>query len=130
MQHKATKKQLFIEAYINNKGHIGKSAKEIGINRVTYYKWLKEPKFKQLMEEVDEYHWDSIEEHINRLAKDGNPQLLMFLAKTKLKNRGYVEKSEQSIEHKGEGFKLIIEEKNERSTPSTINNTETSISSS
>ena len=105
------RKTKFIKAFVTNKGHISNSCKEIGIERKTYYRWLKDEKFKEQIDQVEQSMWDDIEKTLKNKAIE-NPQLLMFLAKTKLKNRGYVEKTEQSIEHKGEGFKLIIEEKN------------------
>jgi len=123
------RQQRFIEEYIKSLGHISDSCKEIGIDRDTYYKWCKNnPMFENKLKETIENHNDSVERRILELALKEDRDMLKFWAKTKMKDRGFTEKSEQVVEHKGEQIKVIIEEKKpDGDKSSTITKTEPSV---
>ena len=62
------------------------------------YIWMKkDPKFKARVdsEGYEEALLDAVDSRLNKLAvMEENPQVLMFIAKTKGRKRGYVERSE------------------------------------
>lgn len=94
-------KQLFIiENFVRYKGHIGKLCKELGINRCTYYDWLKSAKFKQEIANKMEEIYDTVEGMIlTRMEEMDDRELMKFYAKTKMRHRGFIEKTE--VEHSG-----------------------------
>lgn len=99
----ATKKQRlkndFIEAYIRKMGNISKACEEIGIDRKTFYNWLKEPKFKEMYDNAIKKHNDLIYSKIYHIAAQGDKDMMKFWAKTQMKDRGFTEK--QELEHSG-----------------------------
>ncbi len=79
-------------------GNITLSAKQAGIDRGTVYDWERDDKkFAERLRSDDwaNIYMDTIEFKLAKLGiQDENPTVLIFLAKTKCKSRGYVEKSE------------------------------------
>lgn len=115
MEQKATKKaplkekqKAFAEAYIKNMGNISKACEDVDINRGTYYRWMKRARFRTMYDEAIEKHNDLIFQRILNLALKEDKDMLKFWAKTQMKHRGFVERTE--LEHSGEIRKLIIEE--------------------
>ena len=103
------KKEIFIEAYrLDN--NVSKACKLAKIGRTTYYRWMK-TSFANKVDEAVESLKDQIENKLISKALEGDNACLIFYCKTRMKDRGYIEKSEQLIEHKGEQIKIIIEEK-------------------
>lgn len=104
----STRKKAFLEAMKKTFGNITISAKQVGIDRNTVYLWeRKDPAFKEKLrsEEYNEIYMDAIESKLAKLGiQDENPTVLIFLAKTKCKSRGYVEKSE--VDHTTAGEKI------------------------
>lgn len=104
------KQKLMIEALIKSLGNITIACESVGIGRTTHYLWLKEnPKYKKEVEETEERTLDFFENALFKQAKAGNMTAIIFYLKTKGKKRGYIERTEQSIEHKN-GIKFIIED--------------------
>lgn len=93
-------KKAFLEAMDKTFGNITASAKTTGISRTIVYTWMKkDPKFKEKVESEDygEALLDAVDSKLNKLAViEENPQVLMFIAKTKGRRRGYIERSEVS----------------------------------
>jgi hypothetical protein len=91
-------KRAFIEAMYKTFGNVSASCRVIGVARKTVYDWAKkDPEFKAQMESEDyeEAYMDAIEGKLAKLGlQDENPTVLIFLAKTKAKKRGYVETQE------------------------------------
>lgn len=91
-------KRAFIEAMYKTFGNVSASCRAIGIARKTVYDWAKkDPEFKAQMESNDyeEAYMDAIEGKLAKLGlQDENPTVLIFLAKTIAKKRGYVETQE------------------------------------
>ena len=96
------KKEIFIEAYkINN--DVSKSCKSARIGRTTYYRWIKQTSFREKLDTAVEELRDKIESTLIDNALSGNPKhnaCLIFYMKTKMRDRGYIEK--QEIEHIGD----------------------------
>ena len=94
-----TNKKAFIEAMYKTFGNISASCRAIGISRKTPYNWAEnDADFKAEMESTDyeEAYMDAIEGKLAKVGlQDENPTVLIFLAKTKAKKRGYVESEER-----------------------------------
>lgn len=87
-----------MEAMKKSFGNVSASARAVGISRATPYVWAKaDKKFADELQsnEYAEAYKDAIEQKLAKLAlTDENPTVLIFLAKTKAKDRGYVERTE------------------------------------
>ena len=109
-QKSLTKRQKeFIEIFRNNMCLVSKSCTKAKLSRAMYYRWLEQPKFNQAIEETKESIKDFGEDALYDLIKEKNPSAVLFYNKTKNKDRGYIEKTEQVLEHKGDSLKVIIE---------------------
>ena len=97
----STKKIAFLDAMEKTFGNISQSAKIVGISRETPYEWKKKDlNFKKEMEseKYKEIYMDAIEAKLLKVGLiDENPTVLIFLAKTKCKSRGYIEKAEIEV---------------------------------
>jgi len=88
-------KKKMIKELIKSYGNITTACLKTGIDRQTYYNWIEQDEnFKQKTEEVPEITLDFFEEQAINLAKEMNPQIIMFYLKTKGKKRDYVERQE------------------------------------
>jgi len=96
-----TLKAAFLAAMVKTFGNITQSAKIVGITRETPYKWEKtDENFKNEFrsKEYNEIFMDAIEAKLLKVGLiDENPTVLIFLAKTKCKSRGYIEKAEIEV---------------------------------
>ena len=109
-----TKKQReFLEIFFKNLGLVTQSCKAANLSRAMYYRWLEQPLFKEAIEESKTSVKDFGEGELFKLMKAGNPAAVIFFNKTQNKDRGYIEKAEQEITHKGEGIKFILERTDE-----------------
>jgi len=89
------KKEAFIVALEKALGIVSQAAKQVGIDRTTPYRWMKEDEeFKDRVEEIQNVVGDFAETKLYELVNEGNPSAVIFLCKTKFKNRGYVERQE------------------------------------
>lgn len=98
---KMNKKQFeFLKVLEANMGLISPSCKKFGIDRRTYYRWLKEyAEFPDYVEEISEANIDFAEGKLLSQINDGDTGAIIWFLKCKGKRRGYVEK--QEIEHSG-----------------------------
>lgn len=94
------KQKQFLEAFTNsairgsrNPFNISAACKEAGIGRRTFYNWLETNEaFRTAFEELNEARLDSIESALyNQAILHKDTAALIFLAKTQLKKRGYIE---------------------------------------
>ena len=91
----AARKQAMLEALTLSFGVIAHAAKQVGIDRTTHYTWLDDdPEYKAAVADLKEYKKDFIESKLIKLINDGDTAATIFAAKTQLKDRGYVERSE------------------------------------
>lgn len=112
MEQKTTiinKKKQFIEIFPKNNFNISKTCRDLSIGRKQYYKWMEKESFKEKLKESVERKKDLIEDKLFDEAMNGNITALIFLAKTQMKERGYVEKQELEI-----GGDLTLLSKEER----------------
>jgi hypothetical protein len=95
------KKKDFIEMYKLKAGHIADTCKAFNVDRGCYYDWMaKDPEFKQAIHDADEAKKDWIESMALKRISEASDTMLIFYMKTKLKDRGYIER--QEVEHSGE----------------------------
>ena len=92
-----TKKAL-LEALEQSLGVVTTACKKVGIDRVTYYRYIKDDEeFKDKVDDLQNIALDFAESQLHKQIKEGSTAATIFFLKTKGKNRGYVEKSEQDI---------------------------------
>lgn len=91
----AKMKSAMLEALKVSFGIIAHAAQQVGISRQTHYGWLEDdPEYKQSVVDLKEYKKDFIESKLIKLINEGDTAATIFAAKTQLKDRGYVERTE------------------------------------
>ena len=91
----AVSKEKFLEQLEKSFGLVATTCRKVGISRSTYYKWRKDDsQFADKADEVKELQKDAAEALILKKMKDGDTAMLIFYAKTQMKDRGYVERTE------------------------------------
>jgi hypothetical protein len=92
------KKREILEALEKSLGIVTTACKQVGINRDTYYEWLKKDKeFKRKVKELQNVALDFAESHLHKQIAKGNPLSTMFYLKCKGKKRGYIEQQEVKV---------------------------------
>lgn len=83
------------KALCNTKGFITQAAKQLGISRSQLHRIINiHPTVKQALLDAKEEMKDFAESKIYQGIADGNPTLMIFYAKTQMKDRGYIERQE------------------------------------
>jgi transposase-like protein len=116
------KEKDFIAIYKKKAGNIGDTCEAMNINRSTFYDWQrKHADFKQAVIEADESKYDWVESQFFKRMQEGSDTILIWYSKTKMKNRGYVERNEiahqevNNLQELNEAFeKAWEEEKNDK----------------
>ncbi len=72
------KKNHAIEAWKNFNGNITEICKEVGINRKTFYEWLKEEKFTLAIENEEQSLNDAIKSKLVEQALEGKLPAIKF----------------------------------------------------
>ena len=91
----AKKKKIFLELFLTKTGNISELCKSVGINRTTYYNWLKrDEKFAENIKNEEEALIDFAESKLMIMINEKNPAAVIFFLKTKGKRRGYIESAE------------------------------------
>lgn len=90
------KKKLFLTALSKRMLNVSKACEVIGISRNTAYRWRdKDDTFKKEWDSIAEAFFDDIETVMfSKATIEKDTTMLIWLSKTKMKNRGYVEKTE------------------------------------
>ena len=90
------RKIAYLEALKKTFGNISQSCRAVGISRQTHYLWMQDENFRQAYENENyqELLADLVESKLIEEALNNNTAVLIFMAKTKLKHRGYIEKQE------------------------------------
>jgi hypothetical protein len=100
-------KNALIEALTQTLGVVTTACKIVGINRTTFYEYIKEDEeFAQQVKDIQEVAVDFAETKLYEQIKDNNTTATIFYLKTKGKSRGYVER--QEIEHSGEIKEILV----------------------
>lgn len=106
------KKEMFLKTMEQTFGNVTKAAKLCNIDRQMVYSWTRtDADFSEKFYSNDfaESFKDMVEDKLARLALQENPTVLIFLAKTKCKDRGYIEKIETENINKNINTTLNIE---------------------
>ncbi len=102
------KKQL-VEALEKSLGVVTTAVKTVGIHRSTFYDWYNDDEaFRKEVDGIGEIAVDFAESQLHKQIQGGNPTSTIFYLKCKGKKRGYVEKTELSIEGGPSAFKIEI----------------------
>lgn len=91
------KKEAFIKLFASTFGNISECCRELHMDRLTYYRWMKDdPVFKEAIEtsEPDEHFADFLEEALKERIKAKDTTAIIFALKSKARKRGYAEKME------------------------------------
>jgi hypothetical protein len=79
-------------------GNVTTACQKMKISRQTHYNWLdRVDGYKKRFDNIQESILDFAESQLMKNIKDGKETSLIFLLKTKGKNRGYIER--QEIDH-------------------------------
>lgn len=127
-----TIKEKILQALEDKMGIVSEACKSIGFARSTFYKWLNEDsEFKAAVDEIQDVALDYVEsklfEKISGVtvkgkgqSEEGEPDVvydlppsdtaIIFYLKTKGKRRGYIEKTEQDINHGGTGIQIVFKQ--------------------
>lgn len=101
------KKKMLLELLEKNLGIIAPSIKTLGINRMTYYNWVKkDKKFRDAVESIKETSIDFVESKLYKSIDEGNVTAMIFYLKCRAKNRGYIEHSNLDITIRPIDFKF------------------------
>lgn len=94
-EQREANKDEFLKILEASAGLVATACKKANISRVTYYRWYREDeKFAERADDVKEMQKDAAEALILKKMKDGDTSMLIFYAKTQMKDRGYVERKE------------------------------------
>ena len=94
-----TKKRAVINAMEKSMGIVTTACKLADISRETFYRWMREDdEFKELVHQASEQAKDFVESKLYQQIEKGNVPSIIFYMKTKCKDRGYVERTEHSIQ--------------------------------
>ena len=101
-------KKAILTALEKSLGVVTTACRQVGINRTTYYKYMKEDQeFVKQVKDIENIALDFAESQLHKQISEGNTTATIFLLKTKGKSRGYVERSE--IVHDNQIKSTIIE---------------------
>jgi len=122
---KHLKKSQLIDAMRLSMGNVSNACEQVGISRKTYYEYLKtDPEFKSDVDSIEASTGDWVESKMRELisgVKTITPTgdvyqnapcktSIIFYAKTKMKDRGYIERTEQVIEMGDDAIKKLAVE--------------------
>ena len=81
-------------------GNITTIAKRLGVNRSTVYGYIKRwAGVREAIDDARETRKDLVEDKMMKRIMEGSDTMVIFFAKTQMKDRGYVER--QEIENSG-----------------------------
>jgi len=87
---KAKDKQKVLEGLALSRGIIGPVCKQLNIPRASINKWINEDSaFAEKFYEIREASLDKIETELYKQVDKGNPQVLIFMARSLLSQRGF-----------------------------------------
>lgn len=90
-ENKARNKERMLKALTSSLGNVSAAAKASGVGQSTHYDWMKaDPEYKQNVQNIlDREFSDFLESHMIKRVKEGSDTMMIFMAKKKMKHRGY-----------------------------------------
>lgn len=115
--------RLWLEAY-KNQWTVSGACLKVGINRTTFYKWIKKyPKFAKEAEEIDLDHVDYAVSKLAHLINESNLGAIIFYLKCRSEQWRPVEKRDvdakftsPELKQVADALKKLAEEKNDYET--------------
>ena len=84
------RKKAMIEAMKEELGVVSRASKIVRVHRSTHYYWIKTcTEYKKEIEEANEENLDLAESALLEKIKKGNTRAIIFLLRTRGKDRGY-----------------------------------------
>lgn len=94
-RRQSKRKAEFIDAFQKSLALVASTCRKIGISIPTFYNWYNEDSaFAAKIDEIRELAKDAVESKIYKKIDEGDTTMIIFYAKTKMKERGYVERQE------------------------------------
>lgn len=91
----AKEKETLLYALSQTSGIVSSACRNANVSRMTYYRYYNEdPDFKEKADDIKELQKDFAESLILKKMKEGDTTMLIFYAKTQMKDRGYSERKE------------------------------------
>lgn len=88
-------KESLLKALNDTSGIVSSACKAVNISRMTFYRWYEEDaEFHEKVDDVKELQKDFCEALILKKMKEGDTTMIIFYAKTQMKDRGYTERKE------------------------------------
>lgn len=95
LENTARLKKKLLKALGASFGVVSHACKAAGVSRTQFYDWCSiDPAFNNAVVELKEGNKDFAEAMILKKIKDGDTTMIIFYAKTQMKDRGYVERQE------------------------------------
>jgi hypothetical protein len=92
------RKTAMLEALTQSLGIVAPAANAVGINRNTHYNWMKDdPGYREEVEMINEICFDFVESKMLEKIKNGDTVMAIWYSKTKMKHRGFVERTEVEV---------------------------------
>lgn len=105
------KKKAMIEALEVSLGVVTTACETVGIGRTQFYQWLKDDvDYKNKVEEIQNIALDYAESKLYEKIGKGDTTAIIFFLKTKGKGRGYIERSEISLNTSGDNLPTWLNE--------------------
>ena len=105
------KLEEFQKACETSGGILTHVASGFGVSRQTVYNWIEnDPDFKDAIKNAREVFFDLVETKIIQKVEAGDNTMLIFVAKTLMKQRGYVERQELSIDRNKSQYLNLTDE--------------------
>lgn len=97
------KKKKLLQCLEKTLGIIASACRNAGIARATFYNWLNsDQEFKVKVDDILEKQKDVVESAILHKISEGDTAMIIFYAKTKMKDRGYCETQNITLSAKDE----------------------------
>lgn len=91
----AKEKEDLLNALAQTSGIVSSACKAANVSRMTYYRYYNDdPDFREKADDVKELQKDFAESLILKKMKEGDTAMIIFYAKTQMKDRGYTERRE------------------------------------
>ncbi len=88
-------KEDLLNALAQTSGIVSSACKAANVSRMTYYRFYEEDAtFRERADDIKELQKDFAESLILKKMKEGDTTMIIFYAKTQMKDRGYTERKE------------------------------------
>jgi len=92
-------KKAMLEALEKTLGIVAQAAKIVGICRMQHYTWMNDdPEYRKAVESISDIALDFAESQLHKQIASGEVTSTIFFLKTKGKKRGYVERTDHTLD--------------------------------